>query len=56
MARIAEKKQNALFLLWSLEITAKGKVFNIKKWYYHNKNNDNNNNGNKRNINNNIAM
>ena len=33
MARIAEKKQNALFLLWSLEITAKGKVFNIKKWY-----------------------
>ena len=54
MARIAEKKQNALFLLWPLEITAK--VFNIKKWYYHNKNNDNNNNGNKRNINNNIAM
>ena len=33
MVRIAEKKQNALFLLWSLEITAKGKVFNIKKWY-----------------------
>ena len=33
MARITQKKQNALFLLWSFEITAKGKVFNIKKWY-----------------------
>ena len=33
MARTTQKKQNALFLLWSLVKTAKAKVFNIKKWY-----------------------
>ena len=33
MTRATQKKQNALFLLWSLVKTAKGKVFNIKKWY-----------------------